>query len=129
MFMGRRLLLALLLVVMTSGARAQVATPTGCFATLSLTTSPTLLSTATIGPNTKGCTWPTAAQFEGYVFILNDAASSGSAYLCPLGDTTSKPCSAGNGLERAAGTSWGFYRPSSQMKAVAGSTATVQIQW
>lgn len=110
-------------------AYAQTIQPARCQATLSVSTTAALLSTATIGPNTTGCQWPNAQQFDGYVWVLNESASASTVYLCPNGDTPANPCTTSNGLERAAGRSWGFYRPSSAMKVIGGGSATVQVQW
>ena len=122
--------LAVCLVLLLPGfARAQTAGATGCIATLSVSTTAILGSTATVGPTQTGCTWPTGNQFLGYVWVLNESASNGNLYVCPTGDTPANPCSTTNGLELIPGRSWGFYQPSSQMKVIGASTAKAQFQW
>jgi hypothetical protein len=122
-------LLVCLLLLLPGLAHAQTAGPTSCIATLSLTTARVLGSTATIGPNATGCQWPANGKFPGFVFVTNEDASTGNAYICPVGDTPANQCSTSNGLERAKGKGWGFYQPSSEMTFVSDGTATVQIQW
>jgi hypothetical protein len=60
-----------------SFASAQTISPTACFATISVNSTPVLANTATIGPSLKGCQFPTSPQFDGYVWVLNEAASAG----------------------------------------------------
>lgn len=91
------------------------------FGTLAVTNSSALVSTATAGPNSA--VWN--ATPPGAVYVLNDAASAGNLYVCPLGGT----CSATVGLELAPGRSWGFYKPAATMTVFATTTATGQFQW
>ncbi len=90
--------------------------------TLSVTNASTLASTMTLGPSSSA--WPTSSS-TGMVFVLNDSASAGNLYVCPLGGT----CTTANGLELIPGRSWGFYRPATSMTVIATSTATAQFQW
>lgn len=101
-------------------AMAQPETGVTGFGTLAVTNSSTLASTMTVGP-TSGV-WPSTPQM---VYVLNDASSAGSLFVCPLGGT----CTAANGLELTAGRSWGFLRPSLNMTMIAATTATVQFAW
>lgn len=124
------IVLAVLLFFGVPQARAQAPQPTRCIATLNVTTANVLASTATIGPSAfPACQWPQSNTFPGLVFVYNDKASSGSVYVCPMGDSATTACSTSNGLEIPAGNSWGFYQPASAMKIVGASTATVQFQW
>lgn len=90
------------------------------FGTLALTNASTLLSTLTVGPNSPA--WPASL---GQVYVLNDSASAGNVYVCPLGGT----CTTANGLELTPGRSWSFYRFSTNATVIAATTATVQVQW
>lgn len=90
------------------------------FGTLAVTNSSALASGATAGPNSA--VWPTT---PGMLYVLNDAASAGNLYVCPLGGT----CSATVGLELTPGRSWGFYKPATTMTVFATTTATGQFTW
>lgn len=88
------------------------------FGTLAVTNSSALASTMTAGPNSA--VWPTV---PGMLYVLNDAASNGTLYVCPLGGT----CSATVGLELTPGRSWGFYKPATTMTVFTPTTATAQF--
>jgi hypothetical protein len=90
------------------------------FGTLAVVNASALASTATAGPNSA--VWPTA---PGMLYVLNDAASNGNLYVCPLGGT----CSATVGLELTPGRSWGFFKPATAMTVFATTTATGQFTW
>lgn len=92
------------------------------YGTLSVANSSILASTMTAGPSSA--TWPPTNN-AGVVFVLNDSASAGNLYVCPLGGA----CTTSNGLELIPGRSWGFYKPSTAMTVIATSTATAQFQW
>lgn len=88
------------------------------FGTLAVTNASVLASTMTAGPNSA--VWPTT---PGMLYVLNDAASNGTLYVCPLGGT----CSATVGLELVPGRSWGFYKPATTMTVFTPTTATAQF--
>lgn len=100
-------------------AFAQNAGVTG-YGTLALTNSSTLASTMTTGPGSG--VWPSTPQL---VYVRNQVATGGSAWVCPLGGT----CTAANGLELVPGMWWPFLRPSPNMTLIASGTANVQFQW
>lgn len=91
------------------------------FGTLAVTAASTLVSTMTAGPNSAA--WN--ATPPGAVYVLNDAASAGNLYVCPLGGT----CSATVGLELTPGRSWGFYKPAATMTVFATTTSTAQFHY
>lgn len=116
----------LLMISLCSQARGEVSfapsqTTIIGYGTLAATASSVLISTMTKGPNSV--TWATIPP--GMVYVLNDTASAGNLYVCPLGGT----CSATVGLELTPGRSWGFNRPSATMTVFAATTATVQLTW
>ena len=94
--------------------------PVTGFGTLALTNASTALSTMTAGPNSAA--WPTT---PGMMYVINDATSAGTMYVCPLGGV----CTVANGLPLLQGQSYGFYKPATAMTAIAVSTATVKLQW
>lgn len=106
----------------TAGITPLITSPPGVtgFGTLAVTNSSALASTMTAGPNSA--VWPTV---PGMLYVLNDAASNGSLYVCPLGGT----CSATVGLELVPGRSWGFNKPATTMTVFTPTTATAQFQY
>lgn len=88
--------------------------------TLALTNASTLLSTLALIPNSAA--WPTKPLA---LIVLNEAASAGNLYVCPLGGT----CTIANGFELVPGRSWTFPNPSTNATAIAASTAKLQAQW
>lgn len=95
------------------------------FGTLALTNSSTPASTMTVGPNSG--VWPSTPQM---VYVLNDASSAGSIFVCPVAPVNVTPtCTVAAGLELTPGRSWAFLRPSPNMTLIAASTATIQFQW
>jgi hypothetical protein len=90
------------------------------FGNLALTNASTLLSTATVGPNSG--VWPTTPAI---VDVTNDRASAGVAYVCPLGGT----CTSANGVPVAVGQSFRFTKPATTMTMISASTSTIEVQF
>ncbi len=91
------------------------------YGTLSVSNSSVLLSTLTVGPNSR--VWP--SNQLPMVFVSNSTESAGIAYVCPLGGT----CSSTVGIPIVAGGAYGFSGASTSMTVIAASSATVVAQW
>lgn len=91
------------------------------YGTLSVSTSSILLSTLTVGPNSK--VFPPNTMPMTY--ISNSTNSAGVLYVCPLGGI----CTSSVGIPLVAGGAYGFYGASPDMTVIAASTATVIAQW
>ena len=94
------------------------AAPVSGFATLAVTASSALVSTATKGPNSAN--WPTA---PGMVAFIN--AGSTVLFLCPLGGT----CTTTAGIPIAVGATLSLFNPSTIATVVDATTGTLVAQW
>lgn len=114
----------LVALFLAGGAFAQQATVPpriSGYGTLSVSNSSVLLSTMTVGPNSK--VWP--PNQIPMIFVSNASDSAGIAYVCPLGGT----CSSTVGIPIPTGGAYGFAGASSSMTVIAASSATVIAQW
>lgn len=90
------------------------------YGVLNVTASSALASGLTPGINSGA--WPATL---GQVYVTNDPASGGTAYVCPFGGT----CTSSNSIPVLVGQSYGFASPATTMTFIAATTATVRVQF